>query len=459
MNDIHSLKGGIMNTKLDFINGNTKECLISMTIPMIVAMFLNMAYNLVDSLWIGNLLGEQAYAALTNSTPIILLLTSIAMGATNGISILLSQAIGAKNDLKKEQIISTSFYVAIIFSIFVTILLEVFLEPILVMLNTPNEIFEMAKNYLSIYILGYVAVYLYLYFTAILRSFGNTMFQAVAMLISTILNAILDPIFIKTIGFHGASIATLSSQIVCLFFMFIYISKKKLFRFSLTNFNKAQIYPIIKNSIPAVIQQSIPAISTTFLTALISTYGISAIAGYGVTGKLETILFYPAMALNMVLTSIVGQCIGGSRFDRANDYLRLALKYGISILAVLSFLIILFSKQLSALFVNSNNVAGIVNSYFMIVSIGYILYTITSCYMGTLNGIGKPIKSMVLMIFYYIVIRIPLSYIFSFLNMGLTGIWTAILISHIIACIATILISNQSFRNLRSLTNHETKKS
>jgi putative MATE family efflux protein len=459
MNDIHSLKGGIMNTKLDFINGNTKECLISMTIPMIVAMFLNMAYNLVDSLWIGNLLGEQAYAALTNSTPIILLLTSIAMGATNGISILLSQAIGAKNDLKKEQIISTSFYVAIIFSIFVTILLEVFLEPILVMLNTPNEIFEMAKNYLSIYILGYVAVYLYLYFTAILRSFGNTMFQAVAMLISTILNAILDPIFIKTIGFHGASIATLSSQIVCLFFMFIYISKKKLFRFSLTNFNKAQIYPIIKNSIPAVIQQSIPAISTTFLTALISTYGISAIAGYGVTGKLETILFYPAMALNMVLTSIVGQCIGGSRFDRANDYLRLALKYGISILAVLSFLIILFSKQLSALFVNSNNVAGIVNSYFMIVSIGYILYTITSCYMGTLNGIGKPIKSMVLMIFYYIVIRIPLSYIFSFLNMGLTGIWTAILISHIIACIATILISNQSFRNLRSLTNHEIKKS
>ena len=459
MNDIHSLKGGIMNTKLDFINGNTKECLISMTIPMIVAMFLNMAYNLVDSLWIGNLLGEQAYAALTNSTPIILLLTSIAMGATNGISILLSQAIGAKNDLKKEQIISTSFYVAIIFSIFVTILLEVFLEPILVMLNTPNEIFEMAKNYLSIYILGYVAVYLYLYFTAILRSFGNTMFQAVAMLISTILNAILDPIFIKTIGFHGASIATLSSQIVCLFFMFIYISKKKLFRFSLTNFNKAQIYPIIKNSIPAVIQQSIPAISTTFLTAIVSTYSISAIAGYGVAGKLEMILFYPAMALNMVLTSIVGQCIGGSRFDRANDYLRLALKYGISILAVLSFLIILFSKQLSALFVNSNNVAGIVNSYFMIVSIGYILYTITSCYMGTLNGIGKPIKSMVLMIFYYIVIRIPLSYIFSFLNMGLTGIWTAILISHIIACIATILISNQSFRNLRSLTNHETKKS
>ena len=99
-----------MNTKLDFINGNTKKCLLAMTLHMIVAMFLNMAYNLVDSLWIGNLLGELAYAALTNSTPIVLLLTSVAMGATNGISILLSQAIGARNEQKKKKVISTSFY-------------------------------------------------------------------------------------------------------------------------------------------------------------------------------------------------------------------------------------------------------------------------------------------------------------------------------------------------------------
>ena len=83
-----------MNKNIDFVNGNTKKCLLEMTVPMIIAMFLNMAYNLVDSLWIGNLLGEQAYAALTNSTPIILILTSIGMGATNGLAILLSQVIG-----------------------------------------------------------------------------------------------------------------------------------------------------------------------------------------------------------------------------------------------------------------------------------------------------------------------------------------------------------------------------
>ena len=437
-----------MNTKLDFINGNTKKCLLAMTLPMIVAMFLNMAYNLVDSLWIGNLLGETAYAALTNSTPIILLLTSVAMGATNGVSILLSQAIGAKNEQKKRTLISTSFCIAVVFSLFVTLLLEFFLPTILKILNTPMETMGMAKDYLSIYILGYLPVYLYLYFTAVLRSFGDTMFQVIAMLISTILNAILDPIFIQKIGFQGAAIATLLSQSLCLVFMLIYIRKKRIFKFSFVNFDKSTIIPLIKNAIPSVIQQSIPAISTTFLTSLISTYSISAIAAYGITGKLETILFYPAMAFNMVLTSIIGQCIGAKRADRAKDYLKLSLKYGGVVLLILSALVFAFSTRLSNLFVSSNVVAQIVKGYFMIISIGYILNTITNCYLGSLNGMGSPTKSMLLMIFYYLVVRIPLSYAISYAGFGLNGIWIAVLISHIVACITAILTGTYSLKRI-----------
>lgn len=435
-----------MNTKLDFINGNTKKCLLAMTLPMIVAMFLNMAYNLVDSLWIGNLLGETAYAALTNSTSIILLLTSVAMGATNGVSILLSQAIGAKNEQKKRTLISTSFCIAVVFSLLVTLLLELLLPTILKLLNTPMETMSMAKDYLSIYILGYLLVYLYLYFTAVLRSFGNTMFQVIAMLISTILNAILDPIFIQKIGFQGAAIATLLSQSLCLVFMLIYIRKKRIFKFSFVDFDKSTIIPLIKNAIPSVIQQSIPAISTTFLTSLISTYSISAIAAYGITGKLETILFYPAMAFNMVLTSIIGQCIGAKRADRAKDYLKLSLKYGGVVLLILSALVIAFSTQLSNLFVSSNVVAQIVKVYFMIISIGYILNTITNCYLGSLNGMGSPTKSMLLMIFYYLVVRIHLSYAISYAGFGLNGIWVAVLISHVVACITAILTGTYSLK-------------
>lgn len=435
-----------MPTKIDFIGGNTRRCLMAMALPLIAAMFLNMAYNLIDSLWIGNLLGETAYAALTNSTPIILILTSVAMGATNGISILLSQAIGAKNKRKTESLIVTSLIVAIAFSLLVTLVLELSLPAILKALNTPAETYDMAYSYLAIYVLGYVAVYLYLYFTAVLRSFGNSMFQAVAMLVSTVLNAILDPIFIHFIGFHGAAIATLLSQAVCLVFMVIYLKRKRLFSLHITCFDKADVLPLIQKAIPSVIQQSIPAVSTTFLTALVSTYSITAIAAYGITGKLETILFYPAMALNMVLTTIVGQCIGGQRADRAKDYLKCALKYGCLLLIILSIVIVTFSRQLSGFFVNSSNVATIVGVYFSIVGIGYVLNTVTNSFLGVLNGFGKPAKSMLLMIFYYIVVRMPLAYLLSFLGFGLTGIWVAVLISHICAVAASAIVSTSQFK-------------
>lgn len=430
-----------MPTKIDFIRGDTKRCLMAMALPMIAAMFLNMTYNLVDSLWIGNLLGETAYAALTNSTPIILILTSVAMGATNGISILLSQAIGEKNQKRTESLIATSLVVAIIFSLLVTVALEISLPFILIVLNTPKETYNMAYSYLAIYILGYLPVYLYLYFTAVLRSFGNSMFQAVAMLVSTVLNAILDPILIHFIGFQGAAIATLLSQGICLIFMIVYLKKKKLFSLHITWFDKAHVLPIIQKAVPSVIQQSIPAISTTFLTALVSSYNVTVIAAYGVTGKLEIILFYPAMALNMVLTTIVGQCIGGQRVDRAKDYLKCGLKYGCGLLVMLSILVVAFSRQLSGLFVESSDVADIVSVYFFIISIGYVLNTVTNSFLGVLNGFGKPEKSMLLMIFYYIIVRMPFAYLLSHLGFGLNGIWVAVLISHICAAVASAIVT------------------
>ena len=111
-----------MDTKIDFIKGNTKKSLGLMVLPLMAAMFLNMAYNLVDSLWIGNLLGETAYAALTNSTPVILILNAVAMGMGNGVAILLSQAIGANEKEKTEKSIMTSLAMAVVFSLGVTVI-------------------------------------------------------------------------------------------------------------------------------------------------------------------------------------------------------------------------------------------------------------------------------------------------------------------------------------------------
>ena len=425
-----------MKSEIDFISGDTKKCLLMVALPMMAAMFLNMTYNLVDSLWIGNLMGENAYAALTSSTPIILILNSIAMGATNGVSILLSRAVGAGDRDSTESIIATSMIVSAAFSVGVTVFLELFLRPLLILLQTPGETFQMAHEYLEIYLLGYLAVYLYCYFTAVLRSFGNTVFQVAAMLVCTILNAVLDPLFIHWIGFRGAAAATLFSQMLCLIFMLGYLWRKRLFEFHITAFRVRWIGPLFAKGIPAAFQQSIPAVSTSFLTSLVSGYGVSAIAAYGITGKMETILFYPAMALNMVLTSVVGQCIGGKRSDRAKDYLKASLVYGCVFLGILSLVIVIFARQISGLFVDSGAAAEIVRMYFLIVGAGYILNTVTNCFLGTVNGMGKPAKSLMCMILYYLLVRMPLAGLFSVVGSGLKGIWTAVLISHVVAAAA-----------------------
>lgn len=435
-----------MPAKINFIEGNTNKCLLAMTMPLMAAMFLNMAYNLVDGLWIGNLLGETAYAALTNATPLILILTSIAMGAANGVSILLSQAVGAKEAKRAESVIATSLVLAVAFSLGVTALLEGLLPSLLAALQTPAGVYPLAYEYLSIYLLGYSAVYLYCYFTAVLRSFGNTVFQVIAMLVCTVLNAVLDPLFIHALGFRGAALATLLSQTLCLVFMLGYLWRKKLFSLRLSAFSARLIGPFLAKAVPSAFQQSIPAVSTSFLTALVSGYGITALAAYGITGKLETILFYPAMALNMVLTTVVGQCAGGRRYDRAKDYLKAALRYGGGLLAGLSLLVVGFARPLAHLFVDSDSAAAIVAVYFQVVGLGYVLNTAANCFLGALNGMGKPVHSMLCMILYYLVVRMPLAWLLSTAGAGLNGIWAAVLVSHGVAAAAALLASSRELR-------------
>lgn len=446
------MKEGIeMNSKIDFLEGNTRKSLLKMVIPLLCAMILTMAYNLVDSLWVGNILGETGYAALTNSTAIVLILSAIAMGASNGIAILVSQAVGAGEKDKSNRIITTLLILSTVFSILITLLLEVLLKPILAWMNTPTELVNLAYEYLSIYLIGYAAIYLYMQYTAIFRSFGDSLFQMKGMLITTIFNAVLDPILIHLMGLKGAAWATVLSELLCLLYAIAYNRSKKMFVIKLNDFTFDSILPILKDAIPSALQSCMPAISSATMLLLVTKYGISTIAAYGVTNKLEIILFYPAMAMNMGLTTIVGQCIGAKRIDRVRDYMKCGLLIGSIFTAVLSVGIIVFSRQLTGLFIDSSDAATVVQGFFQIVSIGYVLYMITSCYLGELSGLGKPELSMALMFVYYIVVRIPVAIILANNIFGLQGIWTAILISHIVAAILASLIGHHMMNKKEKL--------
>lgn len=440
-----------MKNSIDFVGGDTRRSLLRMVGPLLAAMVLTMAYNLVDSLWVGNLMGETGYAALTSSTSVVLILSAIAMGSSNGAAILIAQTAGAKKEA--GELISASLALAGAFSVGVTAVLELALRPLLSAMNTPPELFSMAYDYLSVYLLGYAAIFLYMHFTAAFRAFGDPVFQMKGMLLSTVFNAVADPLMIRGFGLRGAAWATVLSEALCLVFAVVYHRKKRLFRLTLRRADAAWVRPLLADAVPSAVQSCMPAVSSAALLLLVTGFGVTAIAAYGAAGRLEILLFYPAMAMNMALTAITGQCSGAGRTDRVRDYLRCALRLGTVFTAVLSAAVILSAGPLSRLFVNSGATAAIVQGFFRVVSVGYVLYMATSCFLGETSGLGHPGRSMALMFVYYIVVRVPLAAALVRTPLALDGVWTAVLISHIAAA---ALAAAQGLSLLRTKTPSRT---
>lgn len=228
---------------IDFLKGNAPENLAALFVPLLIAFFFSMAFDINDSLWIGNLLGEKALAAQTVSMPLILIYNAVCMGITGEIAILLSQAIGTKREGEIDRVIATSFIALLAFSLMVTLFCEAGIDGILTAVNTPVEIFAMAKSFLTIHILSFPFVMLYMYFCAVLRSYGNSSVQLVAIIGCTLLNAGLDPLFIYLMGMSGVALATVISEGVMMALIFAYCKRGKIMRLNLRLFRLPENLP------------------------------------------------------------------------------------------------------------------------------------------------------------------------------------------------------------------------
>lgn len=238
---------------IDFLKGSAAKNLIALFVPLMIAFFFSMAFDINDSLWIGNLLGEKALAAQTVSMPLILIYNAVCMGITGGIAILLSQAIGAKREGEVNMVIATSFIALLAFSLIIAFSCEAGIDGILMAVNTPTEIFATAKSFLTIHILSFPFVMLYMYFCAVLRSYGNSSVQLVAIIGCTLLNVGLDPLFIYLMGMSGVALATVISEGVMMALVFAYCKKGKIMRINLRLFRFNTLRDIALKAVPAMI--------------------------------------------------------------------------------------------------------------------------------------------------------------------------------------------------------------
>ena len=329
---------------------------------------------------------------------------------------------------------------SVVFAGIVTVLLECFLDPPLLVFQSPSAIRADAGSYLRIFLVGYAAIFLYMQLTAIYRSFGDPAFQMKGMLLGTVFNVIADPLLIHWLGISGAAIATVLSQVLCLGFAVLYGKRKACFRLDRNAVNSRAARDVLKAVIPSCVQNCTPAVSSMIMVILVNRFDVTAIAAYGVVKNTENILFYPAMAMNMALISIIGQLFGAERHDRMRDYMKAALIGGIMLEAVLTGLVLLFSSQISMAFVREQDVAVIASRGLRLIGIGYLCYMATSIFTAKLAGLGKVNLSMTVMILYYIVIRVPLAAILVRSSLGLDGMWISILASHLAAVLVAVVI-------------------
>jgi putative MATE family efflux protein len=428
------------NTKaIDFTKGNVARNLLTMYLPLYIAYFCTTLYNIIGGLWVGNLLGEKAFAAQSASVPLVMLFSAIVIGATNGITIVLSKYLGAQDKDKVNSTLITSLISLFVFGVVLTLGCLLGIDGILAAIHTPKEIFAEAKTYLFYCILSFPFIELYMYLSAVLRSYGNASLQMITIIITTILNTILDPVLILRMGLDGAAIATLLAQIISLMIMIFYISSKKLFAFDFKAWNTKSLKEIAKACVPSAIQQGVPTISTAVIQALFSSFGVVSLAAYGVASKLEVIVLYPALTINMSVTTAVGTCSGAKQSGKIKEYLKWGMILSVSLDLIMTALVTIFSKNMAGLFGVSSDAKMIIVRYFEIIAIGYVLNCITQSFVGELNGLQQQTKSMIFMAFYFLILRLPLAKILSLTALKINGISMSIAISFIVPAFIAIV--------------------
>lgn len=419
----------------DMTSGSIPKHLIRFSIPMFLGNFLQTGYGIIDTIWVGNIVGPDAVGATQVSFPIQFLLIALSTGATLATTILISQYYGAGNQEMVEKTVNTSFSVALIFGALLTISGLFACDWILRMMNTPAEIFIMASSYLKIILSGFVITFLINLIISILRGIGDTTTPLIFMVIGLVINIILDPVMIiglgpfPRLGLDGSAYATVISQAVGLVIALIYLNRKKHFvsiNLKKLTLDKILIFKLFKIGFPSMIQQSFVSIGSVFITGMVNQFGASATTAFGAAGRLEGVIFMPALSLGLATSALTGQNLGAGKVDRVKEI----FKWGVIMTAVitltLSSLIFIFPKLLLTMFVQEPAILEIGIQYLRTLAPAYILFAIMFISNGVINGSGKTLVTMVFTLFSLWVVRLPLAAVLSKSQLGIGGIWLAI---------------------------------
>lgn len=397
---------------------------------MLVGNLFHQLYHLADSIIVGQFLGKSALAAVGVTMPIIFTLISLVVGLSIGFNVIIAQYFGAKDFLKVQHTVDTMNIILLVSSIIFTLIGLIFLNPILSLIKTPLDIHEQAAKYLSIYFIGLIFFFGYNGTSAILRGMGDSKTPLYFIIISSILNVLLDLLFIAIFkwGIEGAAWATIIAQGVSFFLSVIYINRYHHFlkiRIFNIHFDQYVFKKSIQIGLPTALQQSFVALGMVALLSVVNLFGTNVVAAYSIATRIESFISLPAMNFAAALSTFVGQNIGAQRLDRVRIGYISTQRIMFVITICLSAFIFIFSTSLSALFTSDAEVIQISKEYLQIVAFFFVCFSAMFINNGILRGAGDTLIPMFITLFSLWIVRVPLAFILS-KPFGYYGIWWSI---------------------------------
>ena len=392
--------------------GSVPRKMLTFALPIFLSNLFQQLYNAVDSLIVGTFIGQQALAAVSSSSSLIMLLTGFINGLSLGAGVLIARYYGAQDGDKVERSVHTTVALGIAAGAVLTVLGSILAPQILRWIGTPADVIDSSTAYFRTYFLGCAAVVLYNMAASILQSVGDSRSPMKYLILASLTNVVLDLLFVAVFqwGVGSAAFATILSQILSAGLALGKLTRSAgrsyQIRWRRVRFEGPMLRQVVALGVPSGVQNSVVSLANVIVQANINAFGSSAMAGCGAYSKIEGFAFLPITCFALALSTFVSQNIGARRFDRVKAGIKFGLLCSPILAEGIGVFIFFASPLLVSLFNSHPDVIAFGVNYAHTVALFYFLLAFSHCCAGILRGMGRPVIPMAVMLTVWCAVRI-----------------------------------------------------
>ena len=406
---------------VDMTEGSPWQKIVLFTVPMLVGNIAQQLYNTVDSVVVGNYVGDNALAAVGSAGPILNLLIVLFVGISVGAGIMVSQYFGARQKENLSRTIGNCITLTAIATLFVMVAASLVARPLLELLGTPESIIDWCHSYLLMLFIGSAGLAYYNILSGILRGLGDSMAALTYLLVSTVINIVLDLLFVAKLGMgvNGVALATVIAQLIsAALCMFRLMRMADIFELKKSHLKLQKQYTmrVVQLGLPSGITQAILSMAMIVVQSLTNSFGEMFIAANVIVMRVDGFAMMPNFSFGTAMTTYAGQNVGARLDARVDKGAKQGTLIAMGTSAVITGLILVFGKSLMGIFTKTPELVELSRYMMGILAVGYIAMAVTQSLSGVMRGAGDTMTPMWISIATTILIRVPIAYGISFLT-------------------------------------------